>query len=374
MARKSSSTIPDEELEAASGPSASSRAQSARWTEPSAPRSRLEEESPLDARMLDLDDEAESPFLRGQKRVPVRRGALPLPRNAAGRVKAVLFLMLVAAGAAGVWIALERYGTQSWRFRLDSSDNITISGNTNVSRSQVLDVMASDLDRNVFFVPLEQRQQQLERIPWIKSASVMRLLPNKLEILITERTPVAFVEDNSHIQLVDADGVIMDLPKHETTKYSFPVILGISDSEPLSMRAARMKIYTQFIKELDSGGAHYSAGVSDVDLSDPDDLKATVTDPKGAVLVHLGTSNFLDHFKTYVAHVEEWRTQFQHLESVDLRYANQVIVNPDSAAAQAKMEAANAAAASEPTPGQTQALSGAPENPKPAVKKSRKHK
>ena len=319
--------------------------------------------------MLDLDDEAESPFLRGQKRVPVRRGTLPLPRSAAGRVKAVLFLILVVAGAAGVWIVLERYGTESWRFRLDSSDNISVSGNNNVSRSQVLDVMASDLDRNVFFVPLEQRQKQLEQIPWIKSASVMRLLPNRLKIVISERTPIAFVEDNSHIQLVDADGVIMDLPKQDSPKYSFPVIVGISDSDPLSVRAARMKIYTQFIKELDSGGAHYSANVSDVDLSDPDDLKATVTDPKGAVLVHLGTSNFLDHFKTYVAHVEEWRAQFPHLESVDLRYANQVIVNPDSAAAQAKMEAANAAASEElPAQSQTKALHGAP------VKKSRKHK
>src|SRR5271165_3795322 len=37
--------------------------------------SRAFDESPLDARMLDLDrdDEGESPFLRGQKRVPVRR-------------------------------------------------------------------------------------------------------------------------------------------------------------------------------------------------------------------------------------------------------------------------------------------------------------
>ena len=30
-----------------------------------------------DARLLDLDVEQESPFLRGQKRVPVRRGSLP---------------------------------------------------------------------------------------------------------------------------------------------------------------------------------------------------------------------------------------------------------------------------------------------------------
>jgi cell division protein FtsQ len=31
----------------------------------------------------------------------------------------------------------------------------------------------------------------------------------------------------------------------------------------------------------------------------------------------------------YVAHVQEWRTQFQKLQSVDLRYEHQVIVNPD---------------------------------------------
>ena len=304
---------------------------------------------PLDARMLDLDDEGESPFLRGQKRVPVRRGALP--RRTAGRVKLALQVGGAIVVVALLWTALESYGTQSWRFRLDSSDNISISGTNNVSRSQVLDVTASDIDRNIFFVPLEQRKKQLEQVPWVQSASIMRLLPNRLKIVIVERTPVAFVEINSHIQLIDAAGVIMDLPPNLATRYSFPVIVGISDSEPLSTRAARMRIYSQLVKELDSSGAHYSADLSDVDLSDPDDVKATVTDPRGAVLVHLGSSNFLDRFKIYVAHVQEWRTQFQKLESVNLRYDHQVIVNPDSdsvVSAQQKATAVNPATTTAP--------------------------
>ena len=154
---------------------------------------------------------------------------------------------------------------------------------------------------------------------------------------------------NSHIQLIDANGVIMEPPANSQTSYSFPVIVGMTDAEPLSTRAARMKIYTQLMKELDAGGAHYSRDLSDVDLSDPDDVKATVTDPHGAVLVHLGSSNFLERFKIYVAHVQEWRTQFQKLQSVDLRYEHQVIVNPDAlpaagsestTAAEAKADAA----------------------------------
>jgi len=52
-------------------------------------------------------------------------------------------------------------------------------------------------------------------------------------------------------------------------------------------------------------------------------------DPAGTVLVHLGSSNFLDRYQIYVTHVREWRQQFAKLESVDLRYDRQIIVNPD---------------------------------------------
>ena len=317
MPRKASATASEDELEVSASEAAS--------------RKRSYDDSPLDARLLDLDDEAESPFLRGQKRVPVRRGALP--RKAASRLRIALVLLMVVVCAGFAWFALHRYTTRSWRFRIDSSDNIAISGIRNAARSQVLDVMASDIDRNIFFVPLEARKQQLEKISWIQSASVMRLLPNRMKIVIQERAPVAFVEINSHIQLIDANGVIMDLPANSQAGYSFPVMVGLTEAEPLSMRAARMKTYLRLVRELDAGGAHYSRDLSDVDLSDPDDVKATVTDPHGAVLVHLGSSNFLERFNIYVTHVQEWRAQFQKLQSVDLRYEHQVIVNPDSISA-----------------------------------------
>ena|SRR5688572_29863509 len=291
----------------------------------SAPAEALDDDAPL---ALDLEPEEESPFLRGQKRVPVRRGALP--RKTATKVKYALIILLII-GAVGFASAFTyNYGATSWRFRLDSSDNIQVHGITNVPRAAVLAVLGADIGRNVFFVPLEERKQQLEQIPWVESAAVMRLLPNRLRVQITERTPVAFCRIGSRIQLIDAHGTLMDLPAgSKDRKYSFPVIVGMGSSEPLSTRAARMKIYTGFVRELDSEGARYSADLSEVDLSDPDDIKVTVADPAGAVLIHLGDTNFLSRYRLYLAHVAEWRQQFATLESVDLRYDRQVIVNPD---------------------------------------------
>jgi cell division protein FtsQ len=287
------------------------------------------DESEVDDRFADLEPEQDSPFLRAQKRVPVRRGPLP-SKKAANRVKIALIVMMILGAVGVVWAGLQRYGMHSWRFQLESSDNIEVSGNDHVSRSEITHVFGGDISRNVFAVPLDQRKAELEKVPWVESATVMRILPNRLRVNIVERKPVAFAQVGSRVQLIDAHGVLMEMPFSTTTKYSFPVIVGMNENEPLSTRSARMKIYSELVKQLDAGGEQNSRTLSEVDVTDPDDVKITVDDPDGAVLVHLGSSNFADRFRVYQTHLKEWRQQYQRLESVDLRYDRQVILNPDA--------------------------------------------
>ena len=282
-------------------------------------------DSDMDARLRDLEMDEESPFLRGQKRVSARRSSLP--QKTANRLLWAVVAALVLCFAGMCSAALYRYGERSWRFRVESSDNIEVTGTQNVSKAQLMEVLGGDLGRNIFFIPLAQQKAQLEQIPWVESASVMRFVPNRLKVEIHERTPVAFARVGPRMALIDAGGTLMELsPKR---KFSFPVILGMNPGEPLSTRAPRMKAYREMVSELDSGGARYSQDLSEVDLSDLEDVKVRVNDPAGDVLVHLGSSDYLRRYKIYVTHAQAWRQQFQKLESVDLRYDNQIIVNPD---------------------------------------------
>ena len=286
------------------------------------------ESSALEDRIVDLDAVEQSPFLRGQKRVPVRRG--PFRRGTANRLRAILLILAIALVAAAAAAVVYRYGKNSGRFRVDSSDAIEIIGARNTTRAQVLQVMGADIGRNVFFIPLEERRRQLEKIPWVESAMVMRLLPNRLRIALRERTPIAFVKVGDRIALIDVNGVTMEMPLGGN--YSFPVIVGNAESDPLSTRAVRMKTYLELVRQLDSSGANYSRELDEVDLSDPEDVKVTVADHQGALLIHLGSSSYLERFSLYKAHIQEWRQQFQRLHSVDLRFDRQVILNPGSAA------------------------------------------
>ena len=305
MARKSSGTILQEEL-----------------YPPSATPAREELD---DARLVDLDVSEESPFLRGQKRVSARRSSIP--KKTASRLMWACLAVVTVCVAAIASAALYEYSERSWRFRVESSDNIEVTGMQNATKAQIMEVMGADIGRNIFFIPLAQQKAQLEQIPWVESASVMRFVPNRLSVEIHERTPIAFARVGPRISLIDAGGTLMELPlKH---KYSFPVIVGMNPGEPLSTRAPRMKAYNELVQDLDSGGARYSQDLSEVDLSDLENLKVRVNDPAGDVLVELGSSEYLKRYNTYVSHVREWRQQFQKLESVNLRYDNQVIVNPE---------------------------------------------
>lgn len=325
-----------------------------------------------DARMLDLNVEEESPFLRAQKRVPVRRG--PLPRKAVDRLKLAVIAVFIL-GLAGIMAAFAYdYGAHSWRFTINSSDDIQISGTQNVTRAQIMEVMGADLGRNVFFVPLAGQKKKLEEIPWVETATVMRFWPNRLRVDVHERAPEAFARIGSKIALIDSNGVLMELPSASKKKYSFPVIVGLGPAEPFSKRAASMRIYEALIRSLDSSGANYSKDLSEVDLSDPTDVKVGVVNSSGVVVIHLGSSNYLERYKVYVAHAQEWQQQYEKLQTVDLRFDGQIVVNPDIRAAgqqplsRAVVKAAVAAGANPVA--LTNANSHVPAKPTAAIKAS----
>ncbi len=303
----------------------------------------------------DGEDREEDAFLRARRRVPVRRGLIPTSRE--GRIGAAAAVVFAIGALLLLGIGIRNFFRDDPRFRIGSSSSIQIMGNSQVTRSELLSIFGSDLGRNIFFIPLAARRAALEQLPWVEHATVMRLIPDQLRVAIVERTPVAFVRHGSTIELVDAHGVLLHLPpaamaaKH----YSFPVVTGISAKDPLPVRAARMHLYQQFISDLDSGGTRVSPQLSEVDLSDPEDVWALLPAQGSDIQVHFGDSDFLARYRSYQQHLPEWRQQYPHLASVDMRYENQVVLDmaqqpatesgQDGAAASSSLHHADAPAA-----------------------------
>ena len=311
---------------------------------------------------LDADPELAGRSRRRGVRVSFR-GSL-VPKTIWGRVAAGCGFLAVAGAAIAGALWVRGWVLHDPHFVVPSSESIQIAGNSHLTRAQLLSVFGEDVDRNVFEIPLADRRAELESLPWVAHATVMRLLPNRVRVAIVERTPIAFVRQGAQIGLVDSSGVLFDLASPETEdglagvahngqQYSFPVLTGISAGDPLSTRAARMKIYMEFVAALDSSGENISHRLSEVDLSNPEDVKAIIPDESGSpnagpdVLVHFGEEKFLERYHQYQAHLPEWRTQYPKLASVDMRYERQVVLDMQPGAAAPIGDAAPSEAASQ---------------------------
>ena len=98
-----------------------------------------------------------------------------------------------------------------------------------------------DRNRSIVRIPLDERRAKVEELPWVEQASVQRILPNRVRVLITERTPVAFFRNGTELTLIDAYGVLLHRPQGED--YRFPVVTGLSENMPGEESSKRMQTY-----------------------------------------------------------------------------------------------------------------------------------
>jgi len=250
------------------------------------------------------------------------------PATKWGRISLACGILTAAGIAITAGYAFKTYLERDARFRIEGTGNIQTAGLSEVTRADLLPVFGEDVGRNVFFVPLDQRRRQLEKIPWIQKATVMRVLPDQLRISVVERSPVAFVRHGQQIGLVDANGVLLSMAPSAMSRhhYSFPVITGIDPGDPLASRKARMAVYGRLISDLDSTGKHLSEQISEIDLTDPEDARILMPEQGTDILAHFGDDQFLARYQRYKNHIAEWRAQYPHLASIDLRYEQQVVL------------------------------------------------
>jgi len=205
----------------------------------------------------------------------------------------------------------------------------------------VLQPFARDRNRSVLRIPLDVRRGQLQQLPWVESARVLRILPNRIRVELTERTPIAFLRNGRDLALIDAHGVVLDRPEAEDLH--FPIVTGLTDSLPLEEREKRMQSYQEFLRDADLVRPGSSDRVSEVDLSNPKDVRVVMTGLASAadlqaVTIHFGNGDFTGKYRMLVENFAQWQANAGRVQSIDLQYSRQVVVNSDSSMNSAKLK------------------------------------
>jgi len=90
-----------------------------------------------------------------------------------------------------------------------AADDIRIAGLTQHDASEVLDTLHLKPGGSLLGFDADAARQALERLPWVKTASVTREYPNQLRASVVERHAIALWQNGSNVDLIDETGADM---------------------------------------------------------------------------------------------------------------------------------------------------------------------
>jgi cell division protein FtsQ len=262
-------------------------------------------------------------FRRAQAK-PVARRRRERLRKALSVLKVVgLAAAIAGAGYLGTELALE-----SAAFRVS---RLVVQGNTKLSTGEVATILGDLRGQPILTVDLEAWRARIEASSWVASAELHRVLPNRIEVVIVERVPMAIGRFDGELYLIDRSGLVIDQYGPQYAEFDLPIVDGLlrdgsGDEAGLEARAA---LAARLIGALASRQDLF-ARLSQVDVSDP--RNAVVLLDGDDARLHVGDSAFAERLHSYLELAPALRERVPDMEYVDLRFDSRVFVRPAAGA------------------------------------------
>ncbi len=148
-----------------------------------------------------------------------RKRATPLWRRRSFRV-AVCVVVLLGMGGSGWWLlrtgALEQVvQTGKWQAIAVSAqaglkiDEVLVVGRDHTNQEKLLEALGTSRGAPILAFDVRRAKQRVEKLPWVRRASVERMLPDTILLSVEERKPLALWQSDGQFSLIDYEGQII---------------------------------------------------------------------------------------------------------------------------------------------------------------------
>jgi len=102
---------------------------------------------------------------------------------------------------------------------------VVVQGRVNTQQQDLSKAIQIDRGDAIFSIDLQQTRFRLEKLEWVRHATVVRRLPDLVHIKIEERHPIAIWQHHNQFYLVDEDGTAI-LTKNHRHYGVLPLVVG----------------------------------------------------------------------------------------------------------------------------------------------------
>jgi cell division protein FtsQ len=207
------------------------------------------------------------------------------------------------------------------RFRFEQ---LQIRGAVYTNRTRLQNVFSADFGRGIFSTPLAERRRHVLAIDWVRTATVMRIWPDRVVVTVSERTPVAFAKlpipgtSRHWLALIDAEGVLLSIPPR--VRFGLPVLSGVSEEQSDEERRVRVEAMTHLLADLGPQGKE----ISEVNAASVQDLRLIADVDGRAVELWIGDQRFRSRYLNFLRHYPEIRRRDERAGVFDLRFDDRI--------------------------------------------------
>jgi cell division protein FtsQ len=192
---------------------------------------------------------------------------------------------------------------------------VQFQGNRHLEREELLELLALKPGEPLWRISSSELRRRLLASPWIREASIRKTLQGRLVVRLRERSPFALYSDGGALWLIDRKGRRLERIRGQAPPL-LPVIEAQDSDGPVFLEALAL------VEALKARGLHQKEPIRVLAQGRPKDLAFLY----GPVLVRVGQGEYplkIERFLALEAEVRRLRA-----ESVDLRFANQMVVRP----------------------------------------------
>ena len=156
--------------------------------------------------------------------------------------------------------------------------DIRVEGRATTDRETILDALGARPGTPILAVDPVRAKQQLERLPWVRSALIERRLPDTLYVRLVEREPLALWQHDGKIELIDRTGAVIPVTRLDRFA-KLPLVVGDDAAshaaELLAMLASEPDLAARVTAAVRVGGRRWNLRIDNaIDVLLPADEPA----------------------------------------------------------------------------------------------------
>jgi cell division protein FtsQ len=204
---------------------------------------------------------------------------------------------------------------------------ISVQGHQRISRGEVLGLLDGLSGSSIVMADLEDWRQKLLTSPWVADASIRRMFPGTLNVVIEERRAVGIGRIRGALYLIDRTGTVIDEFGPNYADLDLPIIDGLTagDGASGSVDGARAALAGRLMSEL-AQRPELAGKVSQIDVTDVHN--AAVILKGDTALLRVGDERFSERLQSYLDLIPALRERMPDVDSVDLRFDERVYARP----------------------------------------------